>query len=186
MARNPPTVVRLPVVLAMVNPRGSGVFGHAWYEAGKQGTKPNTWRDMIASAEHLVAAGYASPETLAIEGRSAGGITSGRAATERPDLFAAVVPVVGALDMVRAELEANGPPNIPEFGTHRDESGFSALLAMSAYHHIVPRVRYPAVLLVHGVNDPRVAVWHSAKTSAQFAAASATAADGRPVLLRLD
>ena len=173
-------------VLALVNPRGSGVFGHAWYEAGKQGTKPNTWRDMIASAEHLVAAGYASPANLAIEGRSAGGITSGRAATERPDLFAAVVPVVGVLDMVRAELEANGPPNIPEFGTHRDEAGFSALLAMSTYHHIVPGVRYLAVLLVHGVNDPRVAVWHSAKTAARFAAASATVADGRPVLLRLD
>jgi prolyl oligopeptidase len=173
-------------VLAMVNPRGSGVFGQAWYEAGKQSTKPNTWRDMIASAQHLIEAGYASPATMAIEGRSAGGITSGRAATERPDLFAAVVPVVGVLDMVRAELEPNGPPNIPEFGTHQDEAGFRALLAMSTYHHIAAGVRYPSVLLVHGVNDPRVAVWHSAKTAARFAAASASVANGRPVLLRLD
>jgi prolyl oligopeptidase len=173
-------------VLAMVNPRGSGVFGRAWYEAGKQSTKPNTWRDMIASAEYLIATGYARPDTLAIEGRSAGGITSGRAATERPDLFAAVVPVVGVLDMVRAELEANGPPNIPEFGTHRDEAGFRSLLAMSTYHHIAAGVRYPAVMLVHGVNDPRVAVWHSSKTAARFAAASASVAQGRPVLLRLD
>ena len=173
-------------VIAMVNPRGSGVYGQAWYEAGKQASKPNTWRDMIACAEQLIARGYASPATLAIEGRSAGGITSGRAATERPDLFAAVVPVVGLLDMVRAELEANGPPNIPEFGSHRTDAGFRSLLAMSTYHHIEPGVRYPAVLLVHGVNDPRVAVWHSSKTAARFDAARLAVKDGRPVLLRLD
>lgn len=173
-------------VIAMANPRGSGIFGRAWYEAGKQATKPNTWRDMIACAEYLVEQGYASPATLAIEGASAGGITSGRAATVRPDLFAAVVPHVGVLDTVRMELEANGPPNIPEFGTHTTEAGFKALLAMSTYHHIHPGVRYPAVLLTHGVNDPRVAVWQSTKTAARFAAAAASVIDPRPVLLRLD
>lgn len=173
-------------VIAIANPRGSGVFGHDWYLAGKEATKPNTWRDMIACGEYLVAQGYASPATLAIEGGSAGGITSGRAATERPDLFAAVVPRVGVLDAVRIELEANGPPNIPEFGTHKTEAGFRALLAMSTYHHIQPGVRYPAVLLMHGVNDPRVDVWQSSKTAARFAAASANVKDGRPVLLRLD
>lgn len=173
-------------VIAMANPRGSGVFGQAWYEAGRQATKPNTWRDMIACAEYLIAQGWASPGTLAIEGTSAGGITSGRAATERPDLFAAVVLRVGVLDMVRAELEPNGPPNIPEFGSHATDPGFRALLAMSTYHHITPNVRYPAVLLTHGVNDPRVAVWHSSKTAARFAAVSAALPGGRPVLLRLD
>ncbi len=173
-------------VIAMANPRGSGVFGQAWYEAGKQATKPNTWRDMIACAEHLIAQRYASPASLAIEGGSAGGITSGRAATERPDLFVAVVPRVGVLDAVRMELEANGPPNIPEFGTHTTEPGFKALLAMSTYHHINSGTRYPAALLVHGVNDPRVDVWQSSKTAARFAAASAAVPNGRPVLLRLD
>lgn len=173
-------------VIAMANPRGSGVFGQAWYEAGKQATKPNTWRDMIACAEYLIAHGYATAATLGIEGGSAGGITSGRAATARPDLFAAVVPRVGVLDLVRAELEANGPPNIPEFGSHKTEAGFRALLEMSTYHHIQPGTRYPAALLLHGVNDPRVAVWHSAKTAARLAAVSAALPDGRPVLLRLD
>ena len=173
-------------VIAMANPRGSGVFGQAWYEAGKQATKPNTWRDMIACAEHLIAQRYASPATLAIEGTSAGGITSGSAATERPDLFVAVVLRVGVLDAVRMELESNGPPNIPEFGTHTTEPGLKALLAMSTYHHIQPGARYPAVLLPHGVNEPRVAVWQSSKTAARFAAASAAIPNGRPVLLRLD
>ncbi len=173
-------------VIAMANPRGSGVYGQSWYEAGKQATKPNTWRDMIACAQHLIARGYAGPGTLAIEGGSAGGITSGRAATERPDLFAAVVPRVGVLDAVRNELTPNGPPNIPEFGTHKTLAGFQALLAMSTYHHIEMGTRYPAVLLLHGVNDPRVTVWQSSKAAARFAAASESVPAGRPVLLRLD
>jgi prolyl oligopeptidase len=103
--------------------------------------------------------------------------------TERPDLFAAVVPSVGALDMVRAETTANGVPNIPEFGSRRTEEGFRALLAMSTYHQVKDGVSYPAVLLTHGVNDPRVDVWHSTKTAARLAAASRSS---RPVLLRLD
>lgn len=173
-------------VIAMANPRGGGVFGQAWHDAGRQATKPNTWRDMIACAEYLVAQGWASPRTLAIEGASAGGITSGRAATERPDLFAAAVLRVGALDMVRAELEPNGPPNVPEFGSHATEPGFRALLAMSTYHHVEPGVRYPAVLLTHGIHDPRVSVWHSSKTAARLVAVSAARPDGQPVLLRLD
>jgi prolyl oligopeptidase len=44
-------------------------------------------------------------------------------------------------------------------------------------------VKYPAVLLTHGVNDPRVEVWHSTKMAARLMAASTS---GRPVLLRLD
>jgi prolyl oligopeptidase len=124
---------------------------------------------------------------LAIEGGSAGGITSGRAATERPDLFVAVVPRVGVLDAVRMELTPNGPGNnIPEFGTHTTEPGFKALLAMSTYHHIHHGTRYPTVMLPHGVNDPPVDVWQSSKTAARFAEASAAIPNGRPVLLRLD
>ncbi len=103
--------------------------------------------------------------------------------TERPELFAAVIPSVGVLDTVRAELEANGVPNIPEFGTHTTEQGFKSLLAMSTYDHIRKGVEYPAVLLTHGVNDPRVIVWHSTKAAARLLEATAS---GKPVLLRLD
>lgn len=178
--------IELGGIVAVANPRGSGVFGQAWYEAGKLANKPNTWRDMIACAEFLIHQGYATPTTLAIEGRSAGGITVGRTITERPDLFVAAVAGVGVLDTVRAELESNGPPNIPEFGSHRTEEGFRGLLAMSTYHHIQDGVRYPAVLLLHGVNDPRVDVWQSTKAAARFHAARAGVDGARPVLLRLD
>jgi prolyl oligopeptidase len=85
--------------------------------------------------------------------------------------------------MVRAETTSNGVPNIPEFGTRANEAGFRALLEMSTYHQIKDGVNYPAVLLTHGVNDPRVEVWTSTKTGARLLAASRS---GRPVLLRLD
>jgi prolyl oligopeptidase len=170
-------------VFAVANPRGSGVFGKQWYEDGKKANKPNTWRDFIACAEYLIAQKWTQPSRLAIWGGSAGGILVGRAMTERPDLFAVVVPDVGELDLVRAETTPNGVPNIPEFGSRATEDGFRALLAMSTYHHIKDGVNYPAVLLVHGTNDPRVEVWNSTKTAARLMAASRS---GKPVLLRLD
>lgn len=170
-------------VFAVANPRGSGVFGKDWHLAGKEATKPNTWRDFIACAEFLVAQKWTRPSRLAIWGGSAGGILVGMAMCERPDLFAVVMPAVGALDMVRAETTPNGVPNIPEFGSRKTEAGFRALLAMSTYHQIKDGVKYPAVLLTHGVNDPRVEVWNTTKVAARLMAASAS---GKPVLMRLD
>jgi prolyl oligopeptidase len=170
-------------VFAVANPRGSSVFGKAWHDAGKQATKPNTWRDFIACAEYLVAQKWTRPSRLAIWGGSAGGILVGMAMVERPDLFAVVMPAVGAMDMVRAETTPNGVPNIPEFGSRKTEAGFRALLAMSTYANIKDSVAYPAVLLTHGVNDPRVEVWNTTKVAARLMAASTS---GKPVLMRLD
>lgn len=72
--------------------------------------------------------------------------------------------------------------NIPEFGTVKEAAGFKALQAMSSYHQVKAGARYPAVLLVHGLNDTRVAVWQSAK----YANRLASATTGGPVLMRLD
>lgn len=170
-------------VYAIANPRGSGVYGEDWYKGGFQSTKPNTWKDFIACAEYLIAQKYTSPQRLGILGGSAGGILVGRAMTERPDLFAAVVPAVGALDGIRFESTPNGVPNIPEFGSVKTEGGFKALLAMSTYANIRDGTPYPAVMLTHGVNDPRVEVWQSTKVAARLMAATSS---GKPVLLRLD
>ncbi len=170
-------------VYAVANVRGSGVYGEDWYKAGYKATKPNTWKDLIACAEYLIAQKYTSSAKLGILGGSAGGVLVGRALTERPDLFAAVVPAVGLLDAVRAETTANGATNIPEFGTVKKEDEFRALLAMSSYHQVKDRTAYPAVLLIHGVNDPRVDVWQSSKMAARLLAASSS---GKPVLLDLD
>ena len=170
-------------IYAIAHVRGGGEYGEDWHQGGFQQTKPNTWKDLIACAGYLIAQRYTRPERLGLLGGSAGGILVGRAMTERPDLFAAVVANVGALDMIRMEITPAGPGNVDEFGSVKTEAGFAALLAMSTYHHVQDQVRYPGVLLVHGVNDPRVPVWASAKTAARLQAATTSA---RPVLLRLD
>jgi prolyl oligopeptidase len=170
-------------VLAFINARGSGVYGDDWYRAGFKQTKPNTWKDGIAGARYLIAQGYGSPATMGVTGGSAGGVFAGRAATAAPELFAAAVLQVGVLDAVRAEESANGATNTSEFGSTRDASEFGALLEMSTYHAIKNGTPYPAMLLVHGMNDPRVDVWHSAKTAARLQAANPA---HKPALLRLD
>jgi prolyl oligopeptidase len=170
-------------VAATCHVRGGGIYGEAWHQAGKQLTKPNTWKDLIACGEYLVKQGFTSPAKMAIDGGSAGGIMVGRALTARPDLWAVAVPEVGVLNTVRAETSANGVPNIPEFGTVQDKEQFNGLLEMDSFHHVEDGVKYPAVLLMHGFNDPRVPVWESMKMAARLQAASTS---GKPVLLRLD
>ncbi|TPG05340.1 prolyl oligopeptidase family serine peptidase [Sphingomonas oligophenolica] len=163
--------------------RGGGEYGREWHDGGKLATKPNTWRDLIASCEALIAAGWTRPASLAIEGGSAGGITVGRALTERPDLFCAVLSLVGSSNQLRAEFSPNGPANIPEFGSQKDEAGFRALLAMDAYSAVRKGTKYPAVLLTTGVSDPRVAPWEVGKMTAALQAATAS---NKPVLMRVD
>ncbi|MDQ3447545.1 MAG: prolyl oligopeptidase family serine peptidase, partial [Pseudomonadota bacterium] len=170
-------------VYAIAHVRGGGALGEEWHYAGRKVTKPNTWKDGIAVAEYLIANRYTPRERIGIYGGSAGGIFVGRAITERPDLFAAAVPVVGVMDMVRAEASANGVANIPEFGTVKTDEEFRALLQMSSYHHIKDAAKYPAVMLVHGVNDTRVDIWQSAKFASRLAAAQGA---DKPVLMRLD
>jgi prolyl oligopeptidase len=168
---------------AICHVRGGGEYGEEWHLAGKGPTKPNTWRDFIACAQYLVDKKYTSPARLAGVSGSAGGITIGRAITERPDLLGTALIGAGCSDMLRQETTANGVPNIPEFGSTKTEEGFKALYGMSAYHHIKDRTAYPAVLLDTGINDPRVDSWQMAKMAARLQAASTS---GKPVLLRVD
>jgi prolyl oligopeptidase len=170
-------------VQATCHVRGGGVYGEQWHLAGKQLGKSNSWKDLIACGEYLVKQGYTSSAKMAIDGSGAGGIAIGRALTARPDLWAVAVPEVGSLNTLRAEQQAGGPANIPEFGTAKDRQQFNGLLEMDTFHHVDDGVKYPATLLMQGYNDARVAAWQSMKTAARLQAASTS---GKPVLLRLD
>ncbi|HEX6124084.1 MAG TPA: prolyl oligopeptidase family serine peptidase [Pyrinomonadaceae bacterium] len=170
-------------VFAIAGVRGGGEFGEEWHMAGFQKTKPNTWKDFIAGAEYLVSEKYTSPAYLAARGGSAGGILISNAITERPDLFRVVNSAVGLNNALRAETTPNGVPNIAEFGSFKTEEGFKALIAMDGYHKVKDGVKYPAVILTHGINDPRVEPFMSAKFAARLQAATASQF---PVLLRID
>jgi prolyl oligopeptidase len=169
-------------VLATAHVRGGGEYGRRWWKAGQKLTKPNTWRDLIDCCEALVKDGWTSPRHLAIQGGSAGGITVGRAMTERPDLFAAVISNVGVSNTLRTEFAQNGPTNIDEFGTVTERDGFLGLKAMDAFHAVKDGTPFPAVLLTTGMTDPRVEPWQVAKMTARLQKATSS---GNPVLLRV-
>ena len=170
-------------ILAVAHVRGGGEYGPEWHEAGMLKNKPNTWRDFIACAEFLVKNKYTSPAKLGGEAGSAGGILIGRAFTERPDLFAAILDDVGLSDMIRDMFSPDGPLNVPEYGGLNDEQGFKNLLEISAYYHVKDGAQYPAVLVTTGMRDPRVVPWEPGKMAARLQAATGSK---RPVLLRVD
>jgi prolyl oligopeptidase len=174
-------------VLVVAHVRGGGELGDDWHRAGFRATKPNTWRDVVAVAQWLVQERVTAPERLAVIGSSAGAIAAGRAMIERPDLFAALVSVVGFHDTLRSESAMAGPANVAEFGSIADPQGFRDLLAMSTYAALRDGVAYPAALFTAGLNDPRVDAWDPGKAAARLQAINAgPGGSGRPVLLRVD
>ena len=170
-------------IVGYANVRGGGEYGREWHKAGQLANKPNTWRDLIAVCEELCAKKYTSPQHLAIGGRSAGGITVGRAMTERPDLFAAVTDGVGWSNPLRYVVEQNGYGEEPEWGVITEAAGYRALKSIDSYQAVKDGTPYPAVLLTTGVTDPRVAPFHVAKMTARLQAATSS---GKPILLRVD
>lgn len=159
-------------VIAVVNLRGGGEYGEDWHRAGMLTKKQNVFDDFAASLRHMIDRKYTSPEKLAIEGGSNGGLLMGATMMQHPDLMKCVVSHVGIYDMLRVELSPNGAFNIPEFGTVKDASQFHALHAYSPYHHVKDGTKYPAVLFLTGANDPRVDPMQSRKMTARLQAAN--------------
>jgi prolyl oligopeptidase len=174
--------MRQGITYGVCHVRGGGELGEAWRLGGKDANKHNTWDDLVACGEFLIARGTTSKDKLFIIGGSAGGITMGRSLTERPDLFAGVIDLVPAGNTLRAEFSPNGPPNIPEFGTVSTAAGFKNLYEMDTIRHVKKGAQYPAVMVATGLNDPRVSPWEPA----QVAAALQASGTAKPVLLRID
>jgi len=168
-------------VIVVANIRGGGEFGEAWHLAGNLTKKQNVFDDFIACAEALIKLRYTSPEHLAIEGGSNGGLLMGAALTQHPNLFKAVVSHVGIYDMLRVELSPNGAFNVPEFGSVKDPDQFAAMYTYSPYQNVREGTRYPSVLFLTGSNDPRVDPMQSRKMTARLQAANA---GNSPILLR--
>jgi len=169
-------------VLAVVNLRGGGEYGEAWHMAGNLTKKQNVFDDFIAAAQLLQSRHYTSPDKLAILGGSNGGLLMGAVTVQRPELFHAVVSMVGIYDMLRVEDTSNGAFNVTEFGTVKDPAQFAALYAYSPLHHVKDGTAYPAILFTTGEHDGRVDPWMSYKMAARMQAANP---EGQPVLLRV-
>jgi prolyl oligopeptidase len=171
-------------VFVQTNLRGGGEYGRSWHLAGTKLQKQNTFDDFIACAEWLIANKYTSPQKLSISGGSNGGLLMGAALTQRPDLFGAVLPSVGVLDMLRFHKFTIGWAWASDYGSADDAEQFKALYAYSPLHHLKPNVRYPATLITTADHDDRVVPAHSFKFAAQLQACQSK--DGPPTLIRIE
>ncbi|MDQ2837833.1 MAG: prolyl oligopeptidase family serine peptidase [Actinomycetota bacterium] len=168
------TFVEAGGVWVVANLRGGSEYGSTWHDGGRLANKQNVFDDAIATAEQLIAEGWTSRAKLAVNGGSNGGLLVGALVTQRPDLFAAAVPQVGVLDMLRYEQFTIGRAWARDYGiASRSKEEFDVLYAYSPYHRLRPDAGYPPVLLMTSDHDDRVVPAHSFKFAARLQAVSA-------------
>ena len=171
-------------VFAMANLRGGGEYGKAWHKAGTKTHKQNVFDDFIAAAEHLIEQEYTSPNRLAIQGGSNGGLLVGACMAQRPDLFGACLPAVGVMDMLRFHKFTAGRFWVDDYGNAEENpEEFAAIYKYSPYHNLKQGTEYPATLVTTADTDDRVVPGHSFKFAAQLQAAQA---GSDPTLIRIE
>lgn len=163
--------------------RGGGEYGEEWHLAGIKENRQNVYDDFICAAEYLIENEYTSTPKLAIVGGSNGGTLVAVCLNQRPDLFGAVLPSMGLMDLLRFHLFTGGWMTIPEIGNPEDPDEFEFLYDFSPYHNITPGENYPAVLVTTADHDDRVVPSHSFKYAARLQSAQAGNA---PILLRTE
>ena len=161
--------------LVVPNLRGGGEFGSEWHKGGTKERKQQVFDDLFAIAEHLIATGVTTPAQLALHGRSNGGLLAGAALTQRPELWAAVLPGVGVLDMLRYHRFTIGWAWASDYGDPDEAEAHQYLLAYSPLHNVREGVAYPPTLITTGDHDDRVVPAHSFKFAAELQRAQAEA-----------
>lgn len=170
-------------VFALANIRGGSEYGRDWHDGGRLANKQNVFDDFINAAEHLIEMGWTSPDNIAIEGRSNGGLLVGAVANQRPDLFAAALPGVGVMDMLRFNQFTAGRFWVDDYGSPQDPEMFDVLYAYSPLHTIPQGEGYPATLVTTADTDDRVVPGHSFK---YIAALQAADTGNAPTLIRIE
>jgi oligopeptidase B len=172
-------------VYAVAHVRGGGEMGREWYENGRLLKKRNTFEDFIACAQQLVADGYTAPDRIAIRGRSAGGLLVGAVLNMRPDLFACAVAQVPFVDALTTMLDDKLPLTVNEYdewGDPRQADYYWYIKGYSPYDN-VHEADYPSLLVMGGLNDPRVSYWEPAKWVAKLRTMDRSR---RPILLKTE
>ncbi len=152
-------------IYVVANLRGGSEYGEKWHEAGMKLKKQNVFDDFIAAAEYLIKEKYTTSSYLAISGRSNGGLLVGAVLNQRPELFAAALPGVGVMDMLRFQKFTIGWNWIADYGSSDNAEEFKALYAYSPIHNIKAQ-NYPATMVYTSDHDDRVVPAHSFKYAA--------------------
>jgi oligopeptidase B len=183
---NPLSLVDRGFVYAIAHVRGGTEKGWRWYTQGKREHKPNTFTDFIACGEAIAAARCSARGRIVAFGGSAGGMLMSAVANMAPDLFAGIIADVPFVDVMNTMLDGDlplTPPEWPEWGNPAEsEAAFRTILSYSPYDNVKPQ-RYPPLLALGGLTDPRVTYWEPAKWVARL---RATMTGGGPVLLKIN
>jgi prolyl oligopeptidase len=155
-------------VVAFVTLPGGLEYGQPWHRLGQLQNKRNVYDAFAESAKYLITNGWTSSDHLSIGGGSNGGLLAAATAELYPDLFAASVPEVGVLDMVRFARFTGGKWWAREYGVESNKKDFLNLLELSPYHMLKRNVVRPNILVVTADSDDRVVPAHSYKYAARL------------------
>ncbi len=183
-------------IYAFANLRGGGEYGESWHQAGMLGNKQNVFDDFIAAGEaligerpvrlvdedHFSVRRYSSRKHLGILGGSNGGLLTGAALVQRPDLWGAVISNVPLLDMLRFHLTQGGKYWMSEYGNPDKAEDFEWLLSYSPYHNVKEGSNFPPAFLKTSLHDDRgTNSLHAFKMAARLQAANVS---DNPIILR--
>lgn len=171
------------IVVVRAGIRGGDEYGEAWHRNGMLGKKQNTFDDFNSCVEWLIKEKYTNPQKVVAMGGSNGGLLMGAIATQRPDLYKAIVCQVPLLDMLRYHKFLIARYWIPEYGSSDDPEQFGWILPYSPYHNIKAGVSLPTMLVTTGANDSRVDPLHAKKF---VAAVQNNPGQVNPVILHID
>ncbi|MER7074123.1 S9 family peptidase [Terrabacter sp. NPDC000476] len=188
------SVVRLSLldrgwVFAIAHVRGGSEMGRSWYDDGKLESKPNTFTDFVACADHLVEAGIVAPDRLAAEGGSAGGLLMGAVVNLAPERFRFVHAQVPFVDALTTVLDPSLPLTVVEWeewgNPLEDPTAYALMKSYSPYENVVPS-RHPSLLVTAGLDDTRVYVTEPAKWVAALRHADLEVVDPAQILFRTE
>ena len=171
-------------VYALAHIRGGTDKGWHWYTNGKLENKPNTFKDFIAAARHLISEGYTAPGKIIAHGGSAGGMLMGAVSNMAPEVFGGIIADVPFVDVLNTMLDDElplTPPEWLEWGNPAEtEEVFERIRSYSPYDNVCAQI-YPPILALGGLTDPRVTYWEPAKWVARL---RERMAGGGPILLK--
>lgn len=152
----------------LANIRGGGEFGPKWHQAALREKRQTAFDDLYAVAENVIAKGFTSKAHLGVRGGSNGGLLTGVALTQRPDLFAAVLSQVPLLDMLRYHKLLAGASWIEEYGNPENSAERMALEKYSPFQNLKAGVKYPEPFFTTSTRDDRVHPGHARRMVARM------------------